>query len=81
MAGITDSLAQAEAAVLCDRSIDALSSQSELEAGNVQSYTIAGRSVTRRNMAEGKSAISQLRTELYNYIRGPISYIDMGGLA
>lgn len=78
---IDDDLAKAEAAVLCDRYIAALTGQSDMEAGAVQSYSIAGRTVTRRNAGEGQRLIESLRSQLYAYLRGPGALVSMGGYA
>ncbi len=76
---LTDAIAKAEATVLADRYCDALAAQSELESGGIQSYTIAGRTVTRSNLNDGTASINALKSELYKYIRGFISYVDQGG--
>ena len=76
--GIADAVDKAEAQVLLDRYAAALTAQSELESGAVQSYTIAGRQVTRRNPQEGAGAIAGLRSQLYCYIRGQ-TRITQGG--
>ncbi len=76
---ITDALARAEADVCLDRYVAALTSQEKLETGAIQSYTIAGRTVTRRNPTEGRGIIENLRAELYGYLRGHVAYVNMGG--
>ena len=81
VATIEDTLARAEAQVLCDRYIAAVESQSQMESGAVASYSIAGRTVTRRNAAEGQALIDSLRNAVYGYIRGNVSYVGMGGWA
>jgi len=81
VADIEDAIAQAEATVLADRYCDALAAQSELESGGIQSYTIAGRQVTRSNLNDGTASINALKAELYRYIRGFISYVNQGGMA
>ena len=81
VADIEDAIAKAEATVLADRYCDALAAQSELEAGGIQSYAIAGRQVTRSNLSDGTASINALKSELYRYIRGFISYVNQGGYA
>ncbi len=81
VAQISDELDKAEATVLADRYCDALDSQTELEAGGIQSYTIAGRTITRFDPGAGTSLVNEIRAQLYQYIRGGISYISMGGIA
>jgi len=81
VANIEDALVKAEATVALDRYIGALTSQLSVESGAMQSYTIAGRTVTARNIGEGQAIVEKLRAELYGYLRGPISYMGMGGYA
>lgn len=81
VADIEDAIAKAEATVLADRYCDALAAQSELEAGGIQSYTIAGRTVNRHNIGDGTASINALKGELYRLINGFISYVNMGGIA
>ena len=69
---MTDALGKAEASVLCDRYIDALEAQASMEAGAIQSYTIAGRTVTRRDPAAGEALTRSLRSELNAYIGGNV---------
>ena len=72
IAAMTDALGKAEASVLCDRYIDALTAQSSMESGAIQSYTIAGRTVTRRDPAAGEALTRSLRSELNAYIGGNV---------
>ncbi len=78
---IADPITKAEATVLLDRYTDALSAQSDLESGGIQSYTIAGRTVNRHNIGDGTASINALKGELYRLINGFISYVNMGGIA
>lgn len=78
IAELSDDLTKAEAEVACDRYIAAMTSQSELETGSVQSYTIAGRTITRRNAETGHVLIAVLRREFMTYIGGRL-LVDMGG--
>ncbi len=78
---LADGIGKAEARVLCDRYIAAVEGQTAVESGAVQSYTIAGRTVTRRNLADGSSAINSLRRQLMAYVNGQVSVVDMGGWA
>ena len=75
---MTDALGKAEASVLCDRYIAALTAQSSMESGAIQSYSIAGRTVTRRDPAAGEELTRSLRSELNAYIGGNL-VVYMGG--
>ncbi len=78
---LDDGIGKAEARVLCDRYVAAVDGQASVESGAVQSYTIAGRTVTRRNLGDGQSALKALRRELMAYVNGVFSVVDMGGWA
>jgi len=78
---LTDAIGKAEADVILKRYIAALDAQQKVAAGSLQSYTIAGRTITRRNAGEGEAQIENLRAQLAAYVRSPVSYVDMGGWA
>jgi hypothetical protein len=77
VAKIDDTLTNAEATYLLDRWIEALDKQNELEANNITSYSIAGRTVTRSNISEGQEACNQLRAQLFQMIYGSASLVDL----
>lgn len=79
--GVSDAVDKAEAQVALDRYAAALTAQSEMESGAVQSYTIAGRTVTRRAAETGVKLIAELRADVYRFIRSPFAVVDMGGCA
>jgi len=81
IAKLDDDLAKADAAVALERYGAALENQASVEAGGIQSYTIAGRSITRRNLAEGEKQLAQLRAAVLAYVRGEETYVGMGGYA
>ncbi len=74
-----DALAVAEANVLLDRYIAALDAQASMEAGALESYSIAGRTITRRDPGQGQPLIEDLRRQLYAYFRDDVILTDMGG--
>lgn len=74
---IKDALPLAEATYTLDRYIDALDQQNALEAGAIDSYSIAGRSVTRRNAASGQAVVDALRARLNQMIYGSVTMMDM----
>jgi len=74
---ISGTLEKAEADYLLDRWIEALDAQNALEAGQIQSYSIAGRSVTRANLKDGRSVADRLRAQLQMLIYGAESLMDM----
>jgi len=73
---IDDDLDKAEATYLCDRYFEALDKQQALEANEITSYSIAGRTFTRRTAAEGQSVINQLRHELDGFLYGTAHLVD-----
>lgn len=76
---IADQLAKARASMLLERLVSAYESQAKLEARDIQSYTIAGRSVTYRTLDTGKTMIAELETSLMRSIRGSTYRVNMGG--
>lgn len=77
VAKISDTLLNAEATYTLDRWIEALDKQQQLEANNIISYSVAGRSVTRSNMSEGRALVETLRADLQAMIYGSESLMDM----
>lgn len=77
IATIADDLGKAEAQVICDRYIAALTAQTNLSDGELASYTIAGRTITLKNQNEGEAILRVLRSELNQYIGGNI-VVHMG---
>jgi len=77
IATISDALIKAEATFALTRYKDALTKQAALENNEVLSYTIAGRSVTRRDPGAGQSVIATLRVELHRSVFGNVSLGDM----
>jgi len=73
---ISDALVKAEATYLLDQYIAALPQQAALEANQITSYSIGGRSFTRRMVGEGQSAIQRMKFELYQYCYGSTSLCD-----
>jgi len=74
---IGDTLNKARATYLLDRWTEALDAQNSLESGSIQSYSIAGRSVTKANLKDGQAAIDQLESQLYLMIYGSESIMDL----
>lgn len=74
-----DALAIAEANQALDRYADALTAQSSLESGSIAAYSLAGRSITKRNLSEGHALLNRLKGEVYSYIRSDTVLIDQGG--
>ena len=77
IATIEDSLLKAEAPAALDRYIAAYSEQSELEAEGIESYSIAGRSVTHRKPENGTSLVAQLRAQLNRLVYGKTSLVNL----
>jgi len=77
IAKISDTLDKARATYLKDSYIEALDKQNQLEANGVESYTIAGRTIQRANMAEGRGLIRKMESELQELIYGSEVQLDM----
>lgn len=71
-----DAVRKAEATYCKDRYINALQKQASLENNEITSYTIGGRTFTRRNASEGQSVINELRNELSTLVWGTIVLAD-----
>ena len=76
IATISDSLRSAEATYTLDRWADAVDKQAALEANDIISYSVGGRTVTRRNSDAGQELIQQLRYDLEVMIYGSVSLLD-----
>ena len=74
---LSDTLGKARANYALDRLIDALNSQSALESKEIQSYTIAGRTVSRRDSTAGIDLIDRLTADLDGMIYGTVTLVDM----
>ena len=74
---IDDTLLKAEATYLLDRWVEALDAQNAVEGGQIQSYTIAGRTVTKSSLGEGSKLIDRLRGQLQMMIYGSAILLDM----
>ena len=76
IATISDTLQSAKATYTLDRYIEALDKQNALEANEIQSYTMAGRTFTRRDASAGQDVINELQYELEGYIYGHVVLAD-----
>jgi len=74
---ISGTLQKARATLQLNRWIAALTSQMQLEENEIASYTIAGRTVTRRDMAMGQSTIDDMEATLQEMIYGSATLVDM----
>lgn len=77
LATISDAVVKAEATYLLDNYIVAYEKQAALEAQTIASYSLGGRSVTRRNAEIGRDMIQSMKTELHRYCYGSTTLIDM----
>jgi hypothetical protein len=73
---ITDTLQNAKADYLLDRFIEALDNQNALEANEITSYSIAGRTVTNANPNVGAQAVRILQSDLESLIYGTVHLSD-----
>ncbi len=74
---ISSPLLQAKATYLLETYIQALQKQSALEANEIVSYSIAGRSFTRRDGTAGRSLVTGMERELKDLIYGTVTLVDM----
>ena len=77
LATISDAVVKAEATYLLENYIAAYTNQAALEANTISSYSLGGRSVTKRNGEIGRAMIQSMKVELYRYCYGSNSLIDM----
>ena len=76
IATISDALRKAEAEYTLDVWADAMTKQAALEANDITSYSIGGRTFTRRDIAAGQQSVQQLRYNLEAFIYGTQSLVD-----
>jgi hypothetical protein len=76
IAKISDTLLNAEATYILDQYIDARTAQASLSSDGIQSYTIAERTVTRRNADMGQALINDLQNQLTELVYGKITLAD-----
>ncbi len=76
IAKISNALIKAEATYALDQYIAALPQQAALEANQIATYSIGGRSFTRRDITAGQIAVDRLKGNLWRYCKGSTSLID-----
>ena len=73
---ISNVLQKARATYLVDMWSDAIDQNAALLANDIISYSVGGRTITRRNASEGNSAIAEMEYTINVLIYGTISLID-----
>jgi hypothetical protein len=73
---ISDTLLKAKATYQLDNYIAAVQQQASLEANDIISYSIAGRTFTRRDVGAGQDAIAAMENELVLLCYGRANYVD-----
>ena len=76
VAKVTGTLDNAKANYQLDRWIEALDAQNAVEAGELLSYSIAGRTITRKNQAVGAQAVRILQHDLESLLYGSVHLSD-----
>ena len=76
IAKISDTLIKADATYNLDAYIAAVAQQSALEAKEIQSYSIGGRTFTYRDVNAGAQAIAKLQSSLHTAVYGRINLVD-----
>lgn len=74
---ISDPIIKAEATYLLTGYIAALQQQAALDANTISSYTIGGRTVTRRDAGSGRDLLDAMAMKLRRYCYGSTTLIDM----
>jgi hypothetical protein len=77
---LTNSTAKYKCLVLIDQYIDALNAQASAAASDIQSYSIAGRSVNRRAQDSHASAVSSLWKQISALLYGSQTTADFSGM-
>jgi len=81
IAKISDTLLNAEATYALSEYIDARTNQAALSANEIQSYTIAGRTFTRRDVEAGQGQVNRIENKLRALVYGSITMIDLNTTA
>lgn len=77
VAKISDTLVNAQATDLLDQLMGGLEQQEALEGDKIASYSLMGRSFTRRSVRDGRSAVNAMRRELDQMIYGGATLGDL----
>jgi len=77
IATIGDDLSKANATYVLSRYIAAIQKIASIEAQNIDSYSIADRSVTRRRIAEAQSLAKNLEAQLSQACYGSATLVDL----
>jgi hypothetical protein len=76
IAKISDPLVNADATYKLDGYIAALTQQTALEAKDISSYSIGGRTFTYRTVSEGASMVRGLESILHDEVYGRANLVD-----
>jgi hypothetical protein len=76
IAKISDALIQADASYTLEVYIAAVQQQASLEAKDIASYSIGGRTFTYRDVLSGQQAIQQLKNQLHDQVYGRSNLVD-----
>ena len=77
IAKISNTLRNKKATYILERWYSAATNQQALEDNEVTSYTITGRTITRRNVKEGEMLVGDLEAKLNGLIYGNTNLIDL----
>lgn len=73
---LDDTVAKLECKILIDQYVDAIEAQATTVSSDVQSYTIGGRTVTRREVVGMQNQVLSLKRQINELLYGNISYAD-----
>ena len=76
IAKISDALTKADATYALEVYISAVQQQAALEAKDIASYSIGGRTFTYRDVLSGQQAIQQLKSQLHEQVYGRSNLVD-----
>ena len=73
---LEDDIPKYKCLALIDQYVAAFEAQATTVSSDVQSYSIGGRSVTRREVISMQNQVSNLERQIYETLYGNISYVD-----
>ena len=73
---LDDDVRKYECKILIEQYVDALEAQATTVSTDVQSYTINGRTVTRSQVTQMQSQVSNLKKQVNDILYGCVSYAD-----
>jgi len=73
---LDDDVRKYECLILIDQYVDAIEAQATTVSSDVASYTINGRTVSRREVLAMQSQVNNLKQQINDILYGNVSYVD-----